>query len=194
MNRTAAALTAVLVGAAAGPAWAWVLVITPGPRALYLQVGTGTANASNTTVNAVTLTLAATAVGSGAAQQMTSNSPVSQSFLDGFVVCRPPREVYIGAWFRVPSAGASAVLQVSTPASLSSGADSVPFSQISWVSTAIGSGADIPSGTFGTGTQTLRTIAANRWVENCLSFNYANTAALPAGTYAGSATYTLSAP
>jgi hypothetical protein len=94
----------------------------------------------------------------------------------------------------MPSAGASAVLQVNTPASLTSGADSLPFSQISWVSTAIGSGADIPSGTFGTGTQTLRSIAANRWVENCLSFNYANTSVLPAGTYVGRATYTLSAP
>jgi hypothetical protein len=193
--RSAAAwLIATLAAWAVGPAWGWVLVITPGTRALYLQVGTGTANASNAAVNTVSLALPATAIGNGTAQPMTSDSAVSQSFFDGFVVCRPPREVYIGAWFRMPSAGASAVLQVNTPASLTSGADSLPFSQISWVSTAIGSGADIPSGTFGTGTQTLRSIAANRWVENCLSFNYANTSVLPAGTYVGRATYTLSAP
>ena len=54
--------------------------------------------------------------------------------------------------------------------------------------------ADIPAGTFTGGTQFLRSVASNRWVENCLSFRYANRALVPAGTFSGRATYTLTAP
>ena len=56
-------------------------------------------------------------VGTGAAQAMTSNSGVSQSFYDGYVVCNPPAQVYIGAWSR--SAANAATLTVTTTNSAS---------------------------------------------------------------------------
>jgi hypothetical protein len=187
---------ATLVMGCMSPAYAYVLTITPGARAIYLQVGNGTANANNTTVNVVSLTVPATAIGNAVAQQMTSNSTQSISFFDNFAVCTPPVQVYVGGYFRMPtSAGAGAVLTVSTPANLQSGTDTIPFNQISWTSTAIGNTtADIPAGTFAGSVQTLRTIAVNTWVENCLTFSYANTTAPAAGTYTGRATYTLTAP
>ncbi len=73
---------------------------------------------------------------------------------------------------------------MSTPPTLSSGADTIPFTSISWTSTSIGNGgaADMPSGTFGGSSQTLRTVAVNTSVENCLIFRYANGAVVPAGS------------
>ena len=52
----------------------------------------------------------------------------------------------------------------------------------------------IPAGTFNGGTQTLATVPANRYIENCHTFIYANSAVRAAGTYNGRVTYTLSSP
>lgn len=190
---TMATLTAAF---APRPATAWVLTINPGRRALYLQVGTGSANADNTTVNTVSVTVPAATVGSGTAQAMTSDSTAAVSFFDNYVVCQPPAQVYVGAFFRQPSTTANvASLQVSTPPMLTSGANGIAFTEISWTSTALGNAAaDIPAGTFTGGTQFLRSIGSNRWVENCLTFSYANRTLVPAGTFVGRATYTLTAP
>ena len=88
------------------------------------------------------------------------------------------------------------MLQVSTPTSLTNAnGDTLLFSTISWTSTANGNAAaDIPAGAFTGSTQLLRSIAPNTWVENCLAFSYANGVVVPAGTFQGRATYTLSAP
>src|SRR3990167_8872005 len=47
---------------------------------------------------------------------------------------------------------------------------------------------------FNGGTQTLATVPANRYIENCHSFIYANSALRAAGTYNGQVTYPLSSP
>jgi hypothetical protein len=189
-------LAAAAASVLAAPAQAWVLTVTPGARALYLQVGTGTNNAGNATINTVSVSVPSAQVGNGTAQAMTSNSAVSISFYDNYVVCNPPQQVYVGGWYRIPGAsGTGAVLTVSTPTSLTSGSDTIPFTSISWTSTANGNAtADIPAGTFTGGTQTLRTIAVNTWVENCLTFSYANATVPAPGIYTGRATYTLTAP
>lgn len=181
-----------------------MLSINPGPKAAFLQVGNGSYKGyyvsggtplSNPQINNVSVTLPASVVGTGAAQAMTSDSTQAVSFYDGYVVCNPPAQVYIGGWVQTPGSTGSAVLSVTSPASLSSGTHSIPFSQISWTSTANGNPTpDIPAGTFNGGTLTLRTIAAGTWVENCHTFSYANTALLPAGTYTGQVTYTLVLP
>lgn len=179
------------------PAFAWVLTMNPGPRAIYLQVGNGTNNANNTTINTVSVTVPAAAVGSGTAQQMSSNSTAAISFFDNYSVCNPPVQVYVGGYFRLPAASAAnAVLQVTSPASLTSGTNSLPFNTISWTSTANGNTSpDIPAGTFvNGGTLFLANIPTNRWLENCHTFSYANTSVVPAGTYQGQVTYTLTAP
>jgi hypothetical protein len=180
----------------ATPASAWVLNINPAPRAVYLQVGNGTNQADNTLINEVSLTIPSASLGNNTPQAMTSNSTQAVSFFDNFAVCTPPAQVYVGGFYRMPSASATtAVLQVTTPPSLTNGADSIAFSQISWTSTAIGSTtADIPAGTFNGGTLFLRNIATNTWVENCHTFSYANSAVVAAGVYTGRATYTLTAP
>jgi hypothetical protein len=187
--------TALLTTGLSAPAW--VLNITAGTRVVYLAVGNATTNANNASVNLVTLSVPAAAVGNGVAQPMTSNSTQANSPLDNFAVCQPALgQVYIGGYLRQPTGSVvSAVLQVTTPTNLTSGADAIAFSQISWTSTALGNAAaDIPAGTFTGATQFLRNIAANTFVENCHTFRYANAALRAAGTYTGRATYTMVAP
>jgi hypothetical protein len=172
---------------------AWVLNVTPGPRTIGLTVGN---NVVGATPNIVSVTVPAAALGTGAAQAMTSDSTQANSPFDNFAVCVPPNQVYVGGYLRELTTGAnSATLSVSTPATLSNGTETIPFTQISWTSTALGNAAaDIPAGTFTGGNIVLRNIASNTWVENCHTFSYANTNVVAAGTYTGRATYTLVAP
>jgi hypothetical protein len=183
---------------AAAPVSAWVLTLTPGPKQLFLMVGVGTPAANNTTINTVSVSMPAGSVGNGTAQAMTSDSTQANSPYDNYAVCNPPGQVYIGGSYRQPNAttgAATATLQVTTPASLTSGGDSIPFSQISWTSTANGNAAaDIPAGTFNGGTLLLANIARNTFVENCFSYSYANAAVVPAGTFTGRAVFTLTVP
>lgn len=185
-----------LLCCAAFDARAWVLTVTPGARTIYLGVGNSTTNAANATINLVSVTVPAAVVGTGAAQAMTSNSTQANSPFDNFTVCVPPNQVYIGGYFREPATTANvARLQVNTPATLTSGTDTLPFSQISWTSTALGNtAADIPAGTFNGATLFLRNITSNTYVENCHTFSYANTNLVAAGVYNGRATYTLASP
>lgn len=188
-----------LLGIANLSAHAWVLAINPGPRAVYLAVGNATTNADNATINVVSTTVAPANVGTGTPQAMTTNSTQANSPLDNFTVCTPGiGQVYIGGFFRLPAASAvTAILQVTTPTGLTSGANSIAFNQISWTSTSIGNNgaADIPAGTFiSNGTLFLRNFGANSYVENCHAFTYTNTNPVAAGTYQGQARYTLAAP
>ena len=190
----------------ASTARAWVLTIAAGPKAAFLQVGLGSYSGTyqsggtplnNATINTVSVAVPANVVGSGTAQAMTSNSTQSVSFYDNFVVCSPPTQVYIGGWVRTPTGTGGAVLSVTSPATLASVTTpaTIPFTQISWTSTALGNTTpDIPAGTFNGGTLALRTIAAGTWVENCHTFFYANTAVVSAATYTGQVTYTLVLP
>jgi hypothetical protein len=209
-RRAAAALViqAAMIAAAwvvpCGSAAGWVLTISAGPKAAFLQVGIGSYSGfynsggtplNNAQVNVVSVTVPASAVGQGTAQAMTSNSTQSVSFYDNFAVCNPPSQVYIGGWVRTPTGTGTGVLSVASPANLTSGTNTIPFSQISWTSTANGNAtADIPAGAFNGGTLALRNIAAGTWVENCHTFSYANTAVVAAGTYTGRVTYTLVLP
>jgi len=202
--RSTAAMTLLACTFGAQAAHAYTITITAGARSIYLQVGaggyTGT-NASggtpgnNATINVVSVTVPNGAVGSGTAQAMTSNSTVSQSPIDGFAFCNPPAQVYIGAWSRPGSGNGVATLTVTSPANLTSGSNTIPFSQISWVMSGNGDTVfQFPNGTFTGGTQTLGTLARNTWKEQCMTFSYANTVVPAAGTYTGRAVYTLSLP
>ncbi len=192
----------VLVGVlamAALPARAWILTMAAGSRALYLQVGQGTNNANNSTNNVVSVSVPGATSGNGTAVAMTSNSTFVNSFYDGYAVCTPPAQMYVGGYYRNTTGTASpAVLSVTTPANLVSGPHSIPFSQISWTNNtaggAIASAGLAASGTFNGASQTLVNVAVNTWVENCLTFQYLNQNLRPAGTYSGRATYTLVAP
>ena len=188
---------------------AYTVNITAGTRVVYLVVGngafTGTLQgggtpANNATVNSVSVTVAANQIGNSTAQGMQTNSTQAQSFYDSFVFCSPAaQQVYIGGFYRIPgTTAASATLSVSTPLGglVNASGDTIPFSQISWVSSGIGdTGAQvIPTGAFTGGTQTLATLNRNTWNESCHAFSYANTNLVAAGTYTGRATYTLTSP
>lgn len=173
---------------------AWVLIVKPGQRTIGLTVGD---NVAAGTPNIVSVTVPAAVLGTGSAQAMTSDSTQANSPFDNFTVCVPPNQVYIGGYLReLKNSASSATLSVTTPATLSNGSETIPFTEISWTSTSIGNGgaADIPAGTFNGGNLFLRTIASNTYVENCHTFSYANTNFVAAGIYAGRATYTLVAP
>jgi hypothetical protein len=183
-------------------AHAWLLTVNAASRRVYLHVGNGTFDGNNGTINLVQVSVPSNVLGNGAAQVMTSNSTQSISLQgDGYNTCpTPASQVMIGASYRRSNANngpASATLSVTSPASLTNAAgDNIPFSQISWTVSAPGSGVPnvIPAGSFNGGTQTLATVPANRYIENCHTYSYANSAVVAAGTYNGRVTYTLSSP
>jgi len=198
---TALGLVVLCLGQTA-VAHAWSLTIAAASHRVFLHVGNGTLNDDNATVNLVSANLSAAQLLSGAAQPMTSNSTQSRSLYgDNYTTCpTPATQVMIGASYRRSNAGngpASATLRVTSPANLTNAAgDTIPFSQISWTVSAPGSSVPnvIPAGSFNGGTQTLATVPANTYIENCHTFRYANSAIRAAGTYNGQVTYTLSSP
>lgn len=194
----------LLVVLSAAPAHAYVVNIAAGTRALYLQVGAGTFTGgpysaggtpgNNPTINSVSVTVPPANIGAGPLP-MTTDSTVTNSSLDNFVFCTVPAQVYVAGFFRAPGGASVATLNSTSPASLTNGADAIPFTSISWVSGGNGDAtATIPSGTFNGATQTIYNAAQNTWFESCLSFVYANSNAVPAGTFSGRVIYTLSAP
>ncbi len=192
------AVLACLLGSACASASAWILTLTPGSKQLFLMVGVGSAGASNATINVVSVNVPAANVGNGTALAMTSNSTQSASPYDNYAVCNPPSQVYVGGSYRQPNSttgAATAALTVTTPANLTSGGNSIPFSQIGWTSTANGNTtANIPAGMFNGGTLALANFARNTFVENCFTYRYANTVIAAAGTFTGRATFTLTTP
>lgn len=179
-----------------------------GGRELYLRVGdgayTGTFIGGGTprnspTIITVSVSVPANAVGNGTPRAMTSNGTQGTSFYDGYAFCNVPAQVYVGGYNRGGTfTAANGVLTVTAPPYLTNAAgDTIPFSQIGWTSTGNGDGSatqPFPSGTFSGGTQALGNFPANTWRESCHTFSYANASFVPAGTYKGTVTYTLSVP
>ena len=201
---------AALLAATSSTGWAYTLTLNPAsPLTVYLQVGVGSFTTNynaggqpqnNTTINVVSTTLASSAVGNGTAQAMTTNSTAANSFLDGYLFCNVPGQLYIGGFYRT-TGGATAAAQVvaTVPAALTDAAgDTIPFSKISWTSSGNGPGngtEPFPAGTFiGGGMQNVGSMASNSWNESCWTFSYLNNTVPAAGTFTGAVLYTLSAP
>ncbi|MCS6995849.1 MAG: hypothetical protein NZ533_02655 [Casimicrobiaceae bacterium] len=183
------------------PAQAWVLSVTPAPRSVFLHVGNGVLYGNLATINLVEANVPAAQLGNGTAVTMTTTSTQVNSLLDNWPTCAGvPNSVLIGAAYRRNNSAdgpASATLRVASPANLVSAAgDTIPISQVSWTVSAPGSGNPnvIPAGTFSGSTQTLTTVNANTYIENCHVFSYANSALRAAGTYNAQVSYTLSSP
>jgi hypothetical protein len=183
------------IGIFARQADAFIFTVAPGARTIFLQVGNG-AQSNVATINVVSVNVPAASIGNAAPQVMTTNSTQAASTITGNTVCNVPAQIYIAGALRLPTvSGAVAPLQVTAPANLTSGTDTIAFSQISWTSSAIGGTTqDIPAGAFTGAAQLLVNVPANTWLENCHTFSYANTAIAPAGVYTGRVTYTLTAP
>jgi hypothetical protein len=210
------ALCVALLGAASQSSLAYDVTLTPAaPKMIYFQVGnglftggnytpikgngqpTGTPG-TNTTINKVTVSVPAGVVGNSAAQAMTTDSAAANSYWDGYLFCNLPAQLYIGGFYRTTGAGTNtATVTATLAASLTDAAgDTLPFSQISWISGGNGdAGAEpFPAGSFNATTVTVGSITQNHWAESCWTFSYANTVVPAAGTYTGRVTYTLSAP
>ena len=186
---------------------AYVVTITAGVKAIYLQVGVGTFTGgnfsaggtpgNNATVNRVSVTVPAASVGAGTVA-MTTDSTVTASSWDSFAYCKIPSQVYIGGFFRTPGTSSNATLTVTSPVALvNAGGDTIAFNTVSWISGGDSEavGTTIASGTFvGGAAQTLLSVTRNTWFESCLQFNYANAQFVPAGTFTGRVSYTLTAP
>jgi hypothetical protein len=200
--------TAVFLACAlsASPSRAYVVSIAAGVKSLFLQVGAGTITGgtfstggipgNNSTINRVSVTVPGAALGAGT-QAMTTDSAVSASSYDGYSFCSVPSQIYIGGFFRTPGASSNATLSVTSPAALTNASgNTIPFNAVSWVSGGNGDATPtIPSGAFvGGAAQTLLSVTTNTWFESCLKFNYANGALVPAGTFTGRVSYTLTAP
>jgi hypothetical protein len=204
----AGACLALLCIAEMATAHAWSLAVTAGDRRLFLHVGNGTVSGAsgtlngalgtNATRNLVQVSVPVAQLGNGTALAMTSNSTQNISLYgDGNNTCpTPASQIMIGAGYRRNSGAANATLTVASPANLTSGSDTIPFTEISWTVSAPGSGVPnvIPAGTFNGATQTLATVPGNTYIENCHTYSYANSAVRAAGTYNGTVTYTLTSP
>jgi len=181
-------------------AQAWTYTIGAGTKTIYLQVGDGSQSGS-ATINTVSVSVTAAQLGNGTALPMATNSTQTTSSIVATTLCSPAAgQVYIAAAYRSPSATIpTANLTANAPTNLVSAlGDTIPFTTISWTASTVGA-ADttptaIPSGTFTGGLQTLRSVTANSWVENCHTFSYSNTTVRAAGTYTGRVTYTLTSP
>ncbi|NWF44291.1 hypothetical protein F3K02_03350 [Hydrogenophaga sp. D2P1] len=200
-RRLAALGLVVLCLGQVAAAHAWSLTLAAASRRVFLHVGNGTYDGNNGTINRVEVSVPVNQLGNGSALAMTSNSTQSRSLYgDNYTTCpNPSTQVMVGASYRrnQNNQPASATLRVTSPANLTNAAgDTIPFSQISWTVSAPGSSVPniIPAGSFNGGTQTLATVPANRYIENCHTFSYANSALRAAGTYNGQVTYTLSSP
>jgi len=143
--------------------------ITGPPPQLHLAVGT-----LGPTVDTVTFTVPANLVGTG------TSIAGSQTVL-----------IEVAARRSGGTGGPTTVLLVansSTP--LTSGANTIPMTEISWTS----ANGIIPSGTFnGTATQQVFSFFAPNGTtrqEDTHTFFYANTRVYPAGTYTSTVTYT----
>lgn len=131
------------------------------------------------------------------------SSPVASSAVVTFDLSASPQLVGTGPIGGTPvilfEVGARRVggfrsveLRATVPAFLQSGANQIPFSDISWTSV-IPSGAGytnlIPSGTFAAGSQLIHTLNppnnAVNWMGGELTFRFANNVVYPAGTYGG---------
>jgi hypothetical protein len=186
----------------ANVAQAWTLNVDPAGRRMFLHVGNGTADDDNGIINRVEVSLTGAQLLSGVPQAMTTDSTQSQSLQrNGFSTCpNPSSQIMLGASYRTRNTNSgrdSATLSVSAPPSLTTtGGDSIPFSEISWSVAAPGSPTPnvIPAGSFNSPQQTLATVTANTYIENCHTFTYANSAVQAAGTYNGRVTYTLTSP
>jgi hypothetical protein len=218
---------AVLLAAVSASAQGYTVALDPAsPQAIYLQVGVGSFTAdycggtsypplhatpncgpaygggtpqNNATVNSVSATVAAAAVGNSTAQAMTTNSTAANSFLDGYLFCSVPAQLYIGGFYRTTGAAtAAAQVTATVPSALTNSAgNSIPFSKIQWTSSGNGdTGAEpFPAGTFiNGGVQTIGSMASNTWSESCWTFSYLNNTVPRAGTYTGVVLYTMTTP
>ena len=174
--------------AVAGGASAVTVVIGGGAAEIALRVG-----ATGGTISNVTFAPAGATAGTGAVVLGTTNAAAGSAQAPNFAAACAANNVRIWARARAPVAATrTATLQVNSSGNLTSGGNSIPFTDFGWVTSG---GAEIPSGNFsGSATQTLMTFQNSNEVSVCLQFQFANTTIYPSGAYTGQLTFNLQMP
>jgi hypothetical protein len=158
------------------------------PRILFLRVGTGALNTTDPTINLITFSVPAANVGNGTAVAATAGS--------GDVGNGTVSAVVRGN-------GGNVSLSAATAGAINNGAgDSINWTEITTTAAAWTTGTTLAAPTLSNGTTTITLTAVNRIVNQDArwTYNYANTALVPAGTYGGvntnngRVTYTASLP
>ena len=190
MKTTTLALAAAALAACG--AHAATVTVGNGAARLILQIGS-----TNATINTVNFSVPGASVGNGTAITSTNVTPASPT-------CAA-NSVLIDAQARSTAAKVrTATLSVNSSVPLTSGAFSIPFTQIAWTASAPGGGGNgclaapvtIPSGTFSGATgQSLISFTTSKRACICAQFSYLSTSNIvSAGTYTGQVTYTLAMP
>lgn len=152
------------------------------PRVLFLGVGTGaTGNVTNTTINQITFDYSTNPLDVG-----------STGVAAGSITNTGPTPAGSSVPVRVVGNNGQVTITATNPATLTSGTDSIPFSELSVTS----SNAALPPAAFSGGTS-LPTLTAGTRVTNqtaTWTYSYANSVTAAAGTYTGRVTYTATMP
>jgi hypothetical protein len=142
------------------------------PRFIFLQVGTGTLLAANATIDTISFAPTVAVVGNGTAVAGTGGNLGSGSVT-----------------VRIIGNAGNVTLAATGPANLTSGGNTIPWTQIA---TAITGGATHPTinGANATFTATGNVVNINgTWI-----YSYLNTVTPAAGTYTGQVLYTATTP
>lgn len=182
------ALVAVVPLLAAGPASALTVVIGNAAPQIALRVG-----ATGGTISVVNFAVAAATAGTGTPVLGTTAASAGSAQAPNFGTACAANNVRI--WARARSTLASprtATLTVNSSGGIASGANTIPYTDFSWVSSG---GTEIPSGAFsGATSQPLLSFATSQEISVCLRFQFANTTIYPPGTYTGQLVYSLQMP
>lgn len=144
------------------------IVIAAGAPRLRLRVG-----AAGATVSTVAFNVTAANVGTGVAVNGTPNITI---IAEARALAATPR---------------TATLTVNSSVPLASGGNTLPTTAISWTT----NDATFPAGSFSAAlAQPLTSFNSSRRRTTTHTFRYANVAVVPAGTYVGTVTYSLSMP
>jgi hypothetical protein len=160
------------------------IVVGDTPTRVSLQVGSPGGQ-----IDLVTFTIPAADVGNGV--PVTGTVPAQP----GVGALCPANTVYVEVEGRASPANSRTVtLTADSSAPLSNGIDTIPFTQIDWISTGLPP-VTIPSGTFSGGAgQVLVSFQNSRVAQQCLQFRYLNQNVVGAGTYNGRVVYGVMMP
>src|SRR5512139_1845825 len=170
------------------PAEALTFVIANGANQIYLRVGQtgGATSRVDFTVPAANAADGTPIVGvapaaAGAAQVTAAGN--------AFPACAAG-SVRIIARARSNTVGRTAFLRVDSSGNLTSGGNTIPFTDFDWLSA-----DEIGNGVFtGSATQLLYSFTISQEVGWCLQYRFLNTNVYPPGTYNGALAHTLSMP
>ena len=167
----------VTTGAGAINATARVNFSVTIPRFVFLQVGTGTLLAANSTINTIAFTPAVAVIGNSVAQAATAGSG---DLGNGQVSVRV-----------IGNAGPMTLGAIG-PANLTSGTDTIPWTQITVAAT--GSAPTHPTINGATVALPATSGVVNTASTGVWTYSYANSITPAAGVYTGQVIYTASAP